>query len=330
MRILVTGGAGFVGARLVPVLAATGHDVTVLDAGIFPRGMAALTRLVPQARVIRGDLRDANQVRAALDGVDAVIGLAAMSNDPMADLRPELTKDINLTATLALIDASEKAGCRRFVNVSSASVYGVRPEGEEVHEEVQTVPQTLYAKCKLDTELYALDRHRADFEVVSVRPGTLSGWSPRARLDLTANIFTYQALATGEVRVFGGDQQRPNLHIDDLVSTLAALPTADGSVYGTTYNLNQANYTVRELAENVAAAVGAELGREIPITVVPSYDNRSYRLSNGRAQRVLGFRPRRSLTDAVEDVVHGIQAEGVETAGDPEFRNVAWLKELAW
>jgi nucleoside-diphosphate-sugar epimerase len=330
VRIDTIGGAGFVGTRLIPELVAARYEVTVLDLGIFPRGIEALNRLAPEAHVIRGDLRDTELVADGLEGCDTVISLAGMSNDPTADLRPELTKEINLTATLALINASEKAGCRRFINISSASVYGVQPEETEVHEEVHAKPQTLYARYKLETELYALSRHHAGFEVISIRPATLSGWSPRARLDLTANIFTYQALAHGEISVFGGEQQRPNLHIDDLVSMLARLPEADGCVYGATYNLNEGNYTVRELAGAAADVVGRETGAEIAIRIVDSHDNRSYRLCTDRARQMLGFKAAHLLAEAITDTMRGILAVGVEAAATPEFRNVAWLKGYQW
>lgn len=330
MKILVVGGAGFVGTRLVPQLSQAGHKVTVLDLGLFPRGWTYLQSLRPEITVLQGDVRDVVRVQEAVRGNEVVINLAAMSNDPSAELRPDLTREINLSATLALIDESAKAGCRRFLNVSSASVYGIQPDSVEVTEEIQPIPQTLYAKFKLETELYALSRHKPDFEVISVRPGTLSGWSPRGRLDLTVNLFVYQALAHGRLSILGGKQQRPNLHINDLVRMLVNFLVAPTSVYGETYNLNENNYTVEEIARTVSEMVSTVNGRNIPLSYTPSPDNRSYRLSASRARKLLEFQPEATLRDAVSDVQNGILGVGLSVAGTAEFRNIERLKELRW
>lgn len=316
--VLVTGGGGYVGGVLVPALLSAGYRVRVLDLFLFRRPLEEREGL----EIIVGDIRDRDAVAGAVAGADSVIHLAAMSNDPSGDLQPEITREINLDASLALGAEAERQGVRRFVNLSSASVYGVSEE-ERVVETLPLNPQTLYAKYKAEVETELLSRHSDDFEVTSVRPATLSGYAPRLRLDLTVHIFTYQALLDGRLRVFGGAQQRPNLSVHDLVRALMMLLELPAStVGGRTFNLVESNHSVREIAERVAHTLDRP---DLPLETVPTNDNRSYRLNGDLARAVLGFVPEYGIDHSIAAVAAALRDGRVPEPGGTAWRNVAHL-----
>lgn len=321
MHVLITGGAGYVGSLLVPALLRAGHTVTVLDWFIFePRQFASPT---PGLTCLVGDLRDGEKVRAALEHAEAVIHLAAISNDPSSELDPEATWEINFKASCGLLDLAERAGVRRFINASSASVYGVRDE-ERVTEELEPRPQTVYARSKAEFESYLLGRNRNDFTATSVRPATLSGYAPRMRLDLTVNILTYHAVCAGEVRVFGGGQHRPNLSVYDMVRAyLTFLDLPAEKVGGRTFNLCEGNYTVMEIAERIRQVLGRE---DILIRRTPTNDNRSYRLCAERAADELGLEAEDGLDHSIREVAAALTDGRIPEPEHPRYRNVEWLK----
>ena len=331
--VVVTGGAGYIGSRLVPALLGAGWRVVVLDALWF--GSMGLRRVAADERlvVVPADIRDEAAVRRVLQRhrPDAVVHLAAISNDPSSELDPDVTRAVNLRAVRALISAAEDAGVRRFVYASSASVYGIKSE-PDVTEDLPLEPITLYAECKARGEdlLFA-----SGLEGVAVRAATVCGWSPRLRLDLTVNILTSHALQRGVIRVFGGEQLRPNVHIDDLVEFYLLLldaPAAD--VAGRAFNVVAHNASVRELAETIRERVGtawsrAEEGRSegtVSIEVVPTVDHRSYHLSGERAARVLGWRPRRRVVDAIDDLVAAWRTGRIPAPDSAIYRNVQWMR----
>lgn len=323
-RVLVTGGAGYIGAVLVPKLLSAGREVTVYDTFLY--GEAPLAPLAgrPGFAAVRGDLRDHDLLRETLAGgrFDAVIHLAAISNDPSSELDPELTRAVNLRALEVLMPAAKLAGVRRFLYASSASVYGVRDE-PEVTEELSLEPITLYARFKAEGETILNALCDRDFCGVSVRAATVCGVSPRLRLDLTINILTEHAVRRGAIRVFGGSQLRPNLHIEDLADFYALLLDADPAVVAArAYNVCAANASVLELAEMVRREVDPGL----PIEIVPTDDLRSYHLSAERAARELGFRPRRPLESAVRELAAALRDGRVENPAGPIHRNVEWMK----
>lgn len=317
-HVLVTGGAGYVGCVLVPALLARGYRVTVLDWFLFSPPPPAARNL----RCIRADLRDHDVVGSALEGVDAVIHLAALSNDPSSDIDPVATREINLDAACRLADAALRAGVPRFVNTSSASVYGIAAE-ERVTESLPLRPLTLYARYKAESEAYALGLNRPGFTVVSVRPATLSGYSPRLRLDLTVNILASQAVCHGEIRVFGGEQYRPNLSVHDVVRMyLALLEHHPDLVAGRTFNVCEGNYRVIEIAERVRDA----LGLDVPIERVETNDHRSYRLCADLARDVLGFVPAHGLAHSIREVAGALADGRVPAPASAVHRNVDFLR----
>lgn len=321
-RILVTGGAGYIGCVLVPHLLDLGHTVEVLDNLTF--GDDALRSATGERAMIhRIDVRDTAEVDAVLErGFDAVIQLAAVSNDPSSDLEPEITQAINGDATWHLMRAARAAGVRRFLYASSASVYGIQ-ERPDVHEGVETAPITIYAKLKLAGEEVLNGLVDESFVGVSVRAATVCGMSPRLRLDLTVNILTHAAVERGRITVFGGSQMRPNIHIRDLVDFYTLLLDADPKVVnGRAFNVSARNMSVREIAEDVRAA----LSESAEIEVTPTDDLRSYRLDASRADRELGFRPRRSVRDAIDELAAAFRRDEVPDSGSDWYRNVRWLQ----
>jgi nucleoside-diphosphate-sugar epimerase len=321
MRILVTGGAGYVGSRLIPALLQAGHAVTVLDWFIFePR---QFSEPLPELTCIVGDLRNGSKVKQALERAEAVIHLAAISNDPSSELNPQATWEINLEASCRLVDLAEQAGIRRFINASSASVYGVRDE-ENVTEDLEPRPQTIYARCKAECETYVLSRNSRNFISTSVRPATLSGYAPRMRLDLTVNILTYHAVCKGALQVFGGEQYRPNLSIDDMVRAyLLLLEINPEKISGRTFNLCEGNYTVIDIAERVRHILRLE---EIEIRRIPTNDKRSYRLCGERAVHELGFNTNHNLDQSILAVALALKDGRILNPDHPRYRNVEWLR----
>src|SRR6266705_638355 len=202
-RVLVTGGAGDVGSRLVPKLLDAGYEVTVLDLYIFGDDIFEQLRGNAKLREFKGDLRNPAQVAHALDGCDAVIHLACISNDPSFDLDPALGRSINFDCFRPLVRASKAAGVRRFIYASSSSVYGIKND-TEVTEDLALEPLTDYSKYKAMCEEVLEAEREPGFVAVTLRPATVCGYAPRLRLDLTVNILTNHAINNGRIKVFGG------------------------------------------------------------------------------------------------------------------------------
>jgi nucleoside-diphosphate-sugar epimerase len=322
--VLVTGGAGYIGCVLVPRLLQLGHEVLVYDRDFF--GYAPLQTFVghPNLVVVEGDVRDQPAFEATLKsfGPDIVIHLAAMSNDPSSNVDPELTKSVNMDATAIVMKSSKEAGVRRFLYASSASVYGIKEE-TDVTEDLSLHPITLYAKYKRDGELVLNDLCDNDFCGASVRAATVCGYSPRLRLDLTVNILTSHALENGVIKVFGGTQMRPNIHIEDLADFYVTLCGADADIIrGEAFNVTYENASVMQLAERIRERVSDD----VEIEVVPTDDLRSYHLSGEKADRLLEWTPARTVSDAVDDLVEAWRNEQVPDWTSDVYRNVKHLQ----
>jgi nucleoside-diphosphate-sugar epimerase len=294
-RVLVTGGAGYVGSNLVPKLLAAGYGVTVLDLYIYGDDIFASYRDDPNLREVKGDLRDAKTTADALSGCDAVVHLACISNDPSFDLDPALGRSINFDCFRPLIRAAKDAGVRRFIYASSSSVYGIKGEAE-VTEDLPLQPLTDYSKYKALCEDVLNEEAENGFVTVTLRPATICGYAPRLRLDLTVNILTNLAVNKGCITVFGGEQLRPNLHIDDMTDLyLKLLEAPDSAVDRKTWNAGYHNLKVMQIAEMVREKVGDK----VEIVVTSTNDHRSYHVSSQRIQKEFGFKPRRTVEDAI-------------------------------
>ncbi|MDD4214222.1 MAG: SDR family oxidoreductase, partial [Bacteroidales bacterium] len=229
---------------------------------------------------------------------DAIIHLACISNDPSFELNPQLGKSINLDAFEPLVDISKKSGVKRFIYASSSSVYGIKNE-PDVNESMILEPLTDYSKFKAKCE-EILDKYKSEnFTTCTIRPATVCGYGKRLRLDLTVNILTNLAINKGEITVFGGNQKRPNIHIEDMTDLyLLLLQLPDEKISGKIWNAGYENYTVREIAEMVKKVIG----KNVNITTSPTDDNRSYHISSKKIKNDIGFIPSHTIENAVEDL----------------------------
>ena len=322
-NVLVTGGAGYVGSALVPKLLDVGHRVTVLDLYLYGNDVLGAVGDHPKLREVKGDLRDPDNVSDALNGCDAVIHLACISNDPSYDLDPALGKSINFDAFRPLVKAAKKEGVKRFIYASSSSVYGVKDE-PEVTEDLTLEPLTDYSKFKALCEEVLEEERVPGFVTCTIRPSTVCGYARRQRLDVIVNILTNHAVNTGRVRVFGGSQKRPNIHIADMVDLYVyLLQQKDEKIDGGIFNAGYENHTLMELAEIVRDVLGGDL----PIDIEPTDDLRSYHVSSEKMRRELGFMPRHTIEDAVRDLVDAFR-DGLlpDSMNDPRYFNINRMK----
>ena len=325
-NVLVTGGAGYVGSALVPALLDAGHKVTVLDLYLYGEEVLSGVRGHPGLREVRGDLRDADTVVRALQGCNAVIHLACISNDPSFELNPELGASINHRAFLPLVRAAKAAGVERFIYASSSSVYGVKSE-PEVTEDLPLEPLTDYSRFKALCEAELAAEREPGFVTCTLRPSTVCGYAPRQRLDVIVNILTNQATHRGKLTVLGGDQKRPNIHIQDMVACyLDLLQQPAGLIDGEIFNVGYENHTVRELAEIVRLTVGPHVG----IDVQPTNDPRSYHVSSAKIAAKTGFVCRRTIAEAVQDL-HAALTDGrlPESLTDSRYFNIRKMQEVS-
>ncbi len=328
-NILITGGAGYVGSLLVPELLADGHRVTVYDTLWF--GKNFLPTEDPRLTVVQGDIRDSPLFRETVVGHDTVINLACISNDASFELDEDLSTSVNLHAFRPMVLASKESGVRRFIHASSSSVYGVS-DSPHVTEDHPLVPLTLYNQYKGETEPMLLDEVSDDFVGVVIRPATLCGYAPRQRLDLSVNILTNHGFHNGVIKVFGGTQMRPNLHVRDMVETYRVILAADDSlVQGEIFNCGFQNMSIAQIADVVAEIVPRyrpDLA-EIRIETTPSNDQRSYHVNSEKITRILGFRPSFSVADAVSGLCEAFSAGLLPNSfDDTQYFNVRRMKEL--
>jgi nucleoside-diphosphate-sugar epimerase len=327
-NVLVTGGAGYVGCVLVPKLLDAGHRVVVYDLMLYgDEGLPSH----PALEVAVADLRDTARFAQALEGIDAVIHLACISNDPSFELDSELSRSINYDCFEPMVRASRAAGVRRFIYASTSSVYGVS-DAPEVTEEHPLVPLTDYNKYKGLCEPILLKYQAPGFTTVIIRPATVCGYSPRMRFDLSVNILTNHAVNRGVITVFGGDQKRPNIHVDDIAELyVRLLDLPDHLIAGETFNAGHQNHTINELAEMVRRVVERELPGRAPIRIerTSTNDPRSYHVSSRKIAEALGFVPRRTVEDAVKDLCDAFKAGKLPDSFDDRYINVKTLKQAA-
>lgn len=296
--VLVTGGAGYVGAVLVPKLINAGYSVKVLDLFIYGDDVLSSVEDNPNLTVIKGDIRNKDLLKQGIPGTDAVIHLACISNDPSYELDPDLGKSINYDAFLSLVEISKNMGVKRFIYASSSSVYGVKKDNE-VTEDLLLEPLTDYSKYKAKCEDYLNQAASNNFIVTTLRPATVCGYSPRLRLDLTVNILTNHAINRGKITVFGGEQKRPNLHIEDMTDAyLFLLQQESKKIQNKIYNVGYENYKIIDIAE----MINNTLDKDIPIEITPTNDIRSYHVCSRKIKEELGFEPKHTIQEAILDL----------------------------
>jgi nucleoside-diphosphate-sugar epimerase len=328
-HVLVTGGAGYVGNVLVPVLLEKGYKVTVYDILFF--GDETLPTQNPRLTVIEGDIRDTPKLARAFGGVDVVLHLACISNDPSFELDEGLSKTINFDCFEPMVVAAKKAGVNRFVYCSSSSVYGVS-DSPDVTEDHPLVPLTLYNKFKGMCEPVLFKHQAPDFTCVTIRPATVCGYSPRMRLDLSVNILTNLAVNQGKITVFGGNQLRPNLHINDMADAYVLMIEAPADkIAGQTFNIGFQNLSIGRIAEIVREVVQQEFPDRPPITIetTPSNDPRSYHINSDKIKRVLGYTVKRTVEDAVRDLCRAFKEGKLpDSLTSDRYFNVRTMKAI--
>ena len=314
------------GSALVPKLLSIGYRVRVLD--LFLYGDAALSGVAanPALEQIRGDIRDRETLQQSFAGCDAVIHLACISNDPSFELDPDLGRSINYDAFRPMVDLARDAGVTRFIYASSSSVYGVKTD-PQVTEELSLEPLTDYSKYKAMCEDVLREYEAPDFTTVILRPATVCGYAPRQRLDVIVNIMTSLAVHGGRVTVNGGDQYRPNIHMDDMTDVyVRMLEWPRHLIGGETFNVGFANQTVMELAETVRRVVGPD---RTELVRVATNDPRSYRISSDKIRQRLGFEITHTIEEAVVDLCEAFSTGRIPNAlTDPRYYNVKQMKGI--
>ena len=329
-RVLVVGGAGYVGSVLTEELLQRGYAVRVLDRLYF--GDAGLRAVRDRIELVEADMRAVSP--RVLEGVDAVVNVGGLSNDPTAEYNPRANREMNTLATAALARLCKAEGVRRYVLASSCSIYdcGVLDEGADVlqDETAPVAPRAPYSRSKYDAEREILSMAGEGFCPVALRKGTIYGYSPRMRYDLVVNTFVRDALVHRRLTLHhGGEMWRPLVDVRDAAQAYIALVEAeDAAVRGEVFNLCYRNLRISELALRVQEAL-RRLG--IDVEVRPDYHHgsvRNYRVSSDKIARVLNFRPKVSIEESVTDMVQRIRVDGRTDLEDPRYYNIRWIQLL--
>jgi len=310
MKILVTGGCGYKGSVLVPLLLADGHEVVSVDTQWFGNHLPQH----PNLTNLHLDIRDTDAI--PLEGVEAIIHLANIANDPAVELNPTLSWEVNVLAGQQLADRAVRAGVKQFIFASSGSVYGVKDE-PNVTEDLTLVPISVYNKTKMVAERVFLS-YQDQMQVHCIRPATVCGVSPRMRLDVSVNMLTYQALKNGRITVFGGDQTRPNIHIQDIANVYRHF-LAYPEIPSGCYNAGFENISILDIAERVKSKISAE------IVVSASNDPRSYRQDSSKLLAT-GFQPTYSVADAISEIAEAFH-QNILPDGESCY-TVKWMQRL--
>ncbi len=308
-NIYVTGGCGYKGSVLVPKLLEKGYKVTVLDTQWFGNFLKPHDNL----NIIKGDVRDINKIK--LKGVDIIIHLSSVANDPCGDLNPKLTWEVSALATMQLADKAAKEGVSQFIYASSGSVYGVSEE-PEVTEDIELNPISEYNKTKMVSERVLLS-YSKKMVVQIVRPATVCGYSPRMRLDISVNALTMSALQEGKIYVHGGSQVRPNIHIDDITDLYLFL-IEEGSNLKGIFNAGFENLSILEMAKKISGSIDSE------IEVQDSIDPRSYRINSDKLLKT-GFTPKKTVSDAINEMNKKF-IDG-KIRNEDQFHNLKWMQK---
>lgn len=311
-KVYITGGAGYVGAALVPHMLEAGYQVTVLDLMIY--GENVLDKH-PNLTQIKGDIRDIQLLKNTIKGHEIVIHLACISNDPSFEMNPDLGRSINLDAFEPLVEISKNSGVNRFIYASSSSVYGIKRE-PNVHENMELEPLTDYSKFKADCERILAKYQSKNFTTVTIRPATVCGYSRRQRLDVVVNILTNLAYHNRKISVFGGEQLRPNINIKDMVNAYMLLVEAPArKIAGKIYNAGYENHSVIEIANIVKNAIGDD----VELEVTPTDDNRSYHVSSKKIKEELGFVAQHTIKDAVMSIKEAFETGRLPNSLENEY-----------
>ena len=310
MRIIVTGGSGYKGAVLIPKLLDDGHDIVCIDTFWFGDHLEDN----PSLEKIKSDIRDINNI--PMKGVDAIIHLANIANDPAVELNPTLSWETNVLASHQLADKAVRNGVKQIIYASSGSVYGIKEE-LKVTEDLPLVPISVYNKTKMIAERVFLS-FKDHLDVKCIRPATVCGYSPRMRLDVSVNMLTSQAIKNKKITVFGGNQTRPNIHIQDMANVYRHF-LHNTNIPSGCYNAGFENISILEIAKKVQAKIDAE------IIINESNDPRSYRQDSSKLL-MTGFKPEYSVSSAINEIIEAFQSGKLKETEN--CYTVQWMKSL--
>tara|TARA_B100001123_G_scaffold169170_1_gene194499 strand:- start:608 stop:1615 length:1008 start_codon:yes stop_codon:yes gene_type:complete len=328
-NIFITGGAGYCGSRLVPQLLDEGYKVTVYDILYF--GDSFFSKSNKNLKIIKGDIRDTKKLETACKNHDIFISLACISNDSSFELDEKLSTSVNFEAFEPMVLAAKRSKVKRFIYASTSSVYGISNK-KDVKEDHPLVPLTLYNKYKGLCEPLLLKHTDDSFEGVIFRPATVCGYAPRQRFDLSVNILTNHAVNKKKITVFGGEQLRPNLHIQDYCDVIKLFINAPSEkIKNQIFNVGYQNMSIAEIANVVKKVVEKEFSeiKEIPIITAKSDDNRSYHINSDKIKEVLNFVPKRSVEEAARELCVSFKKGFFNKSFDNEYYfNVKRLKQI--
>ena len=309
MKILITGGCGFKGTVLIEKLLEDGHEILNLDNRWFGNYLDDHQRL----KNIKCDIRDMKL--DYFDGVERIIHLANIANDPAVDLNPVMSWEVNVLAGQRLAENAIKSGVKQIIYASSGSVYGIKEE-EKVTEELDLVPISVYNKTKMVAERVFLS-YSDRLQIHCIRPATVCGLSKRMRLDVSVNLLTFQALRNKKITVLGGSQTRPNIHIDDMIRVYDHF-LRNFEIQSGFFNAGFENISILDIAKLIKSKIDCE------IEVKPSNDPRSYKLDSSKLM-LTGFKPFKGISDAIDEIINAYKKGLLEDK--EEFYTVKWMKK---
>lgn len=321
-KIFVIGGAGYVGSKLVSTLLQKDYFVTVFDLMIYGNNLPKKNK---NLKIIKGDVRNIEKLKLFLKNHDVVIHLACISNDPSFELNPKLGKSINLDCFEPMVQAAVKNQIELFIYASSSSVYGLKNE-KDVTENVSLEPLTDYSKFKADCEKILLKYKSKEFNTTVVRPATVCGYAKRQRLDVVVNILTNYAFNKKKIKVFGGEQLRPNIHIKDMVNSyLKIIESPIDKVSGQIFNVGYQNLQVKEIAKLVKKVID----NNIELDFEKTDDNRSYHISSGKINKLLGFEPEFTVENAIQDLKEAFEKKLLPNSfTDEKYFNIKKFEKI--
>ncbi len=320
-KILIIGGAGYVGTELTKLLLNENYEVTIYDLFIYGDNFINQKNL----KKIVGDIRNLKKLKEIVKNHDAIIHLACISNDPSFDLNPELGRSINFDPFEELIKISKDSQVKRFIYASSSSVYGIKKE-KDVSEDMSLEPLTDYSKYKAMCEEILLKNNTKEFTCCILRPATCCGFSDRLRLDLVVNILTNYAFNKKVIKVFGGEQMRPNVNIKDMCNAYLDLLEQDSKkISGQIFNVGYENLPVKEIALKVKNVIG----KNTEIITEKTDDNRSYHISSKKIQDMLNFEYKYDLEEAINSLKSAFQENKIKDSfSNAKYFNIVRMKEL--
>lgn len=302
MKILITGGAGYIGSVATRLFLSKGAKVTVLDNLLF--GGEALIDLFknPKFRFIYGDIRKKTDLESAIKDVDIVINLAALVGEPLCSKYPKLAKEINYQAACIIGDIAKKIGVKKYIFVSTCSNYGINTN-EEATEETAVNPLSLYAETKINAEKYILSLASASFSPIVVRFATIFGISPRMRFDLLVSGFVKEAFLTKKITVYKPEVFRPLIHVNDAAKALFLLAKTSKKIKGEVFNIGLGNYRKKEIIEKIIARIPS-----VKVKLITAVkDKRDYKVSFEKIGKRLGFRAKRSLDEGIDELIQALK-----------------------